>query len=132
MFEERLNFRSEDEEPAVPIVIKRLDAEPVPRAEQTLFPAIPESKDENATEACEAPRAIFFVAVQDRFGVGVRCITMTGALQLRAQSGMVEDFAVVDDPQRGILIGHRLPAGREVDDTQPAMAKKDAIITIEP
>ena len=48
-------------------------------------------------------------------------------LELGPQRGVVVDLAVEDDPDRPVLVGHRLVAGgREVDDRQAAMAERDA------
>src|SRR5712691_8015724 len=61
--------------------------------------------------------------MDDGFRVGTGCIPMACALKQRANLGVVENFAVVGDPERAILVGHRLVAGGEVDDAQPAVAK---------
>jgi len=46
---------------------------------------------------------------------------MARALEQRANFGVVEDFAFVGNPLLAILVGHRLVAGGEVDDAQPAV-----------
>ena len=50
-------------------------------------------------------------------------IAVPGLFQLRAHGGVIEDFAVVDDPQAAVLVGHRLLASGQVDDAQAAMAQ---------
>ena len=42
--------------------------------------------------------AVLFVGVQDGFGIAARLVEVAGPLKGRAQIGVVEDFAVVDDP----------------------------------
>src|SRR5204863_6189321 len=59
----------------------------------------------------------------DGFGVAGGAVLVSGPLQFRTDIRMVEDFAVVDDPQRAVLIGHGLLPGGHVDDAQPAVAQ---------
>jgi hypothetical protein len=44
---------------------------------------------------------------------------------------MIEDFAVVGDPERTILIGHRLSIGRQVNDAQAPVTQCRFAIDIE-
>src|SRR5688572_14100851 len=49
---------------------------------------------------------------------------MPRGLQLRAQRLEVVDLAIEDQPDRPVLVRHRLAASlRQVDDAEPAMAK---------
>jgi hypothetical protein len=59
--------------------------------------------------------------VHYRFGIAVCSIAVAGGFQSRTQIRVIEDFAVVDNPQRAVLIAHGLRAGRDVDDAQAAM-----------
>jgi hypothetical protein len=46
---------------------------------------------------------------------------MAGALQVRAQILMIEDFSVVNDPLAAVFIRDRLPAGSQIDYAEAAM-----------
>ncbi len=48
---------------------------------------------------------------------------MAARFELGAQLGEVVDLAVEDDPDRAVLVGHRLIAGGEIDDAQPAVRR---------
>ena len=55
-------------------------------------------------------------------------VAVAGALQLRPQIRVVEDLAVVGDPPRVVFVGHRLGAGGQIDDAQPAMAEVHPVV----
>ena len=62
---------------------------------------VPDGESEHAAEAAHACRAIFFVGVEDGFGVAVRwCSGGRRASRRGAERGVVENLAVVDDPER--------------------------------
>ena len=65
------------------------------------------------------------------FGVAVALVAMTGSLELGTNVGVVEDFAVVGDPQRVVLVGHGLAAGGEVDDAEAAVAQGNFTLHVE-
>ena len=52
-------------------------------------------------------------------------VAVSGGFELGTHVGVIEDFAVVGDPQRVVFVGHRLAAGGEVDDAQAAVAQGD-------
>jgi hypothetical protein len=99
MLEQRLDFRSEGEQAPVPVIIERLDAQAIARAEQSAPAAVPDGEGEHASELVEAAGAALLVGVQDGLGVGARAVAMARPFERRAQIGMVVDFAVIDDPQ---------------------------------
>ena len=45
---------------------------------------------------------------------------MTTLFERGPKGGVIVDFAVVDDPNRPVLVGHRLPAAEHVHDREPA------------
>ena len=63
--------------------------------------------------------------MDDHFGVGVGAKDVAALLELGAQLLEVVDFAVEDDPDRLVGIGHRLMAAGEIDDRQPPEAEAD-------
>ena len=63
--------------------------------------------------------------MDDHLGVAVRAEAVPARLELGADVGEVVDLAVEDDPDRAVLVGERLIAGREIDDAQAAMPEAD-------
>ena len=51
-------------------------------------------------------------------------VAMAFGLELFPQLGLVVELAVVGDPDRAVLVGHRLGAAGDVDDRQPAMSER--------
>ena len=124
MLEQRLDFTGKSEELAIPIVIKRLDSQPVAGGEQPPGLAVPKHEGKHAAKALQLLRAPLFVAVDQGFGVGMVCDELvSGGFQFRPHQGVVEDFAVIDDDDRAVFIKHRLDARGDVHDCQPAMAE---------
>ena len=117
MLQQRLDFGGEYKRGTVPEVVKRLDAETVAGAEQSLRTLIPYREGKHTAELIETGRPIFFVSVHHHFGIGAGAVAVASLFERGAQIGMVEDFAVVDDPDVAGLVGERvLTKRREVDD----------------
>ena len=76
-----------------------------------------------------APR---LVGVDDDLGVAAGAEAVAERLELGAQLDVVEDLAVEDDPQRAVLVGQRLLAGRQVDDGQAGVRQAGALVAIGP
>ena len=76
----------------------------------------------------DARVAPLFVGVNDGLGVGARAVAMAGGFELRPDVGVVVDLAVEDDPDRAVLVRHRLMAGRQIDDAQPPVAERRPIV----
>jgi hypothetical protein len=54
---------------------------------------------------------------------------MALGLELAPQRLVVVDLAVLDDPDRPVLVGHRLvPGRREVDDRQASVAETHSVL----
>ena len=72
--------------------------------------------------------------MDDHLAVGVvRAEDVTEADELGAQLGVVVDLAVEDEPERAVLVRHRLHRRRrEVDDREPAIPEPDASVRGEP
>jgi hypothetical protein len=66
--------------------------------------------------------------VNDGFGVAAGAIDVASGFESGAQIGVIEDFAVVDNLQAAIFIGHGLMAVGEIDDAQAAEAESDEFI----
>ena len=61
--------------------------------------------------------------MEDGLGVAAAVVSVAAGFQPRAQRGMVVDLAVEDDPDRAILVGHRLMPATHVHDGQAPMSE---------
>src|ERR1019366_964357 len=61
--------------------------------------------------------------VNHRLRIAMALVAVSGGFEFWTYVGVIENFAVVGDPQRVVLVGHRLAAGSEVDDAQAAVAE---------
>jgi len=57
-------------------------------------------------------------ALQNRFGIGVRCESMPALLQLATQLEVVVDFSIEDDSGVAIIGKNRLVASLQVNNLQ--------------
>src|SRR5262249_3024717 len=74
----------------------------------------------------------FLVAVYQHFGIGmVGGEAVPDALELGSQLELVVDLAVEHDAHVTSLVPHRLLAASDVDDRQPAMAKKHMLVLVD-
>jgi hypothetical protein len=71
-------------------------------------------------------RAVFFVEVNQDFGVGVRAENVTASFEAATQFLIVINFAVEDNVDGFVFVGQWLSAAFEIDDRQTAMDKTDA------
>src|ERR1700722_15310889 len=55
---------------------------------------------------------------------------MAGPFEGGTQIGVIENFAVVGNPERAILVGHRLMAGAYINDAEAGGAEGGESITI--
>ena len=132
MPQQRFDFRSENENRAIPGVVERLFAQPVARTEQAVANAIPNGERKHTAKARKTGGAEFFVSMNNRFGITVRTVAAPRLLEFRPQLRMIEDFAVVDELERTRLVRHRLMAAREIDDTETPVSQGYMIVSIKP
>ena len=67
--------------------------------------------------------------MDQHLGIGmVRAEAVSLGVEFATQFAMVIDFAVEDDPDRPVLVGHRLMAAGKIDDGQPAKAQGAVVI----
>jgi hypothetical protein len=56
---------------------------------------------------------------------------MPRLLEYGPQVRVVEDLAVIGDPQTAVLVRHRLLARSQIHDTEPPMAERSPVVLIE-
>ena len=121
--QQRLDFGGEGEQVAVPIVVEGLFAEAVAGAEQRAGVLVPDGEGEHAAEARDAIRPVLLVGVQDGFGVAAGAVSMAGLFEGGTEIGVIEDLAVIGDPEGAVFVGHGLVAAGDIDDAEAAVAQ---------
>ena len=61
--------------------------------------------------------------MEDGFGIAAGAVLMAGLLQGGTEVGVIEDFAVIGDPQCAVFVGHGLVAPDDIDDAEAAVAQ---------
>src|SRR5215831_7750841 len=125
------DLAGKDDSIAIVVVVKLLHPEGIARQGQDPATSIPEGDCKNAGDFPQAFDAALFEQAK-------KCLSIRSAAkpvlrcQPRALRGVIVEFAVVIDPDRPVLVAHRLTSGlREIDDCQPAMAKAKRAIDVE-
>ncbi len=131
-FEDRLDFRPEEQPVVCHRPVDRLDAQAIAREQQPRPARIPDRKREHPPQPVHAVVPPLLVRVHDCFGIGSRAIPVSGRFEIRTHIGMVVDLAVEDDPDRLVLVGERLVARRKVHDAQAAMGERGVLIDQQP
>ena len=129
VLKDRLRLRREHERVVVVVVDERLLAQPVTSYEERARPTVPEREREHAAQEAQRIGPVRLVEVQDRLGVAVGSERVATAFQLPPQRLEVVDLAVEHEPQRAVLVAHRLRGPRrEVDDAEPPHPEPDRAV----
>ena len=129
VLKDRLRLRREHERVVVVVVDERLLAQPVTSHEERARPTVPEREREHAAQEAQRIGPVRLVEVQDRLGVAVGSERVATAFQLPPQRLEVVDLPVEHEPQRAVLVGHRLRGScREVDDAEPPHSEPDRAV----
>src|SRR5438552_16986261 len=80
------------------MIVKRFDAEPVPRQEKSAAALVPDGEGKHAAKPFDAGVSEFFVGMNDDLGVGPGMEAVAARLQLAAQFGKVVNFTIDNDP----------------------------------
>ena len=130
MGEEALDLAAEEELPVFLVVVKGLDAEDVPGAEELFLLPVPDDKGEHATKLLEDLLAVFLVAVEDglRVGAGLEHVALL-------QKVLPQGLEVVDLPVKGedlgaVLVQNGLAPAFQVDDGKPPKAQGNVLVHI--
>src|SRR5262245_39462725 len=83
-------------------------AHTVARQEPCLLVLIPQRKSKHAPQALNAVLALLFPEVDDDLGIGVRAKAMALVEQFTPQFHEIVNLTVKRDPDRAILVRHRL------------------------
>src|SRR5690349_17596454 len=123
MLPQSLQFRSKDERPGRMKIVKRFDAQMIARKKQFAAAVINDCEGEHPAKSLHAFFPPLFPAMNDYFGIGFGAKLVPGGLQLNAQLAKIIEFTVVGNPNRSILVAHRLAAGRQIYNGQTTMTE---------
>ncbi len=130
-----LDLGCEGDATVMDAIAKRLDADAVTDEPKLPFAGVPECDGKHPAELLDTINAPLLEGVKDDFGVGVICLPAMPAKgdEFVANLGMVVDLPVKYNPERAILIAHRLcrQVG-EVYDGQPPVPQSHATISRDP
>ncbi len=122
MAQHRLGLGTERQTPAGQLgVEERLLPHPVPCQHQPLARLVPDGQGKHPVQPPDEIDPVFLVKMHQTFRVGHGLVAMPFGLELRPDLQLVVQLSVVRDPDRAVLVGHRLGAAGQVDDRQPTM-----------
>ena len=120
-----LKLRSEIELVPGESVVERLYPELVARQQQLAGPAVPEREGEHASQQFREALSVFFVEVNQHFGVGIGSESVSRGLKLAAQFAEVVDLTVENYGDGSVLVGDGLRPRGQVYDLQPAHTQRN-------
>src|SRR5262249_21253968 len=85
-----------------------------------------------AAQSLQACRTVLLVSVDDHLCVTARGEPVAARLEVGTQALEVVYLAVERHPDGAVLVGHRLPPTRQVDDAEPAVAKGYVTVEVDP
>ena len=130
MGEEAFDLRAEEELIPVFVVVKGLDAEDVPGAEEQLLLLVPDDKGEHPPQLLEDVLAVFLVPVEDGFRIGAGLEDVAFFQQILPQALEVVDLPVEDKHLGAVLVENGLAPAFQIDDGKPPEAQGNLVIHI--
>ena len=130
--EHRLQLGGEDDDVVDDRVVERLDAEAVARDQGSPARRVPDAERELAAQPARQLLAGLLEEVREDLGVAAGAEGMALALQLGADRLVVVELAVLDAPERLVLVGEGLVARDDIDDAEPARSERDPGCGVEP
>src|SRR6266542_4594825 len=131
MAEQRFDLGGEEQEPVSVAVIERLLAQAIPREEQPPAAPVPDGEGEHPTQMIDARLAERLVGAKQHLAVAACPEAVAPALQERSQLAEVVDLPVEDEPDRLVLVRHRLAAADRVDDRQAGHPEPETGLDVE-
>ena len=131
MRQETLDFRAEQECFSHLCIIQRFDAEEISCSEQGFLFLVPDDKGEHTTQLLQQCCAVFLIAVNQNFGVGL-CCKLVSFFDQRLTNGLVViNFAIEEQGKIAICTVKRLCAGiGYVNDAQATVTKGDVLVNV--
>ena len=133
MLEQRGQLAREAESLAFLEVVERLFSKTVARSEEPPPCAVVDHEGPHPVQPLDETLAPLAVAVEQHLGVAVVGGELAPArLQLRAEFGVVVDFAVEGHAELAVARPHGLRAAAKVHDREPPMAEENARTFLRP
>ena len=113
--------------------VEGFDTQAIARGEEQALPRVPHGECEHTVEPVEAFLAELLVEVEQDFRIRAGDQPVTRASELLSQLDVVVDLPVEDDPQRAVVVGHRLVTRRcRVEYREATNAEADITLEIQP
>src|SRR5690606_5186579 len=126
--ENGLDLGSEDEVVTNAGVIKGQDPSAVSDEHEALAATIPECKRKLTVQLLQEAVTELLVEMHDDLGVRARIKPMPTRLEHPAKLHVIEDLAVVSDPNVLGFVMDRLSATAQIDDAQTSMSETDSLL----
>src|SRR5215216_2416230 len=114
MFEDGLDFRSEDEQAVNDRVVKRVDAEMIAGQKEPPVLAVVNDKGKLAIDLVKEIQPMLFVQVQQDFNIGIGSKGMALLDQYFFQLAIVKDLAIAQQHHGTVFVVDRLVATLEI------------------
>ena len=124
--EEALELGREDEEVAADRVVDRLDPEAIAGYHAALPRLIPDRDAEHPAQLLCEHRPVLLVEVRQDLGVAAAREAVPAAPQVLTDRGVVVELAVLDRPDRAVLVREGLVPALDVDDAEAACTDRRA------
>src|SRR5205823_3239941 len=118
MREECFDLGGEEQTAAADRIEQRPDAQPVARQEERAGPGVPNPECPLAVQVVDGGGAFLLEEMEKDFRIGLCVKAMTLLYEILTKFDVIEDFTIERDPQRPIVVRHRLMAAGDVDDAQ--------------
>ena len=133
ILENGLGLRREAEGLGVLLVAQGLLPQAIARQEELAPGGVPDGEGEHAPEELQAADPVFLVEMEDHFRVGAGAEPVAASHQVGPEVLEIVDLPVEDDPDRAVLVRHRLVAGgAEIDDAEAPVRKAHRPLAVDP
>src|SRR5271157_2459430 len=107
-----------------------LDAQTVTRDKQFLNARVPDRKCKHSAQLIDAVLTEVFVKMDDGFRITVGPELVPFGFESIAKFGKIVNLAIEHNPNRIVLVGHRLAAAFDVEDAQAPVRQANTAIEI--
>ncbi len=126
----RAQFGAETHGAVIDTKIDELDARRVTGNHQALASIIPDGETEHPVESIQYLGAPLFIAVNDDLGIRARAKDVSERLELASKLVEIVDLTVENDPDRFLLIRHRLMSACNIDNRKAAKSEPNRAIYV--
>ena len=133
VLENGLGLRREAEGLGILLVAEGLLPQAIARQKELAPGGVPDGEGEHAPERIQAADPAFLVEVEDHLRVGVGAEPVAPSHEVGPEVLEIVDLPVEDDPDRAVLVRHRLVAGgAEIDDAETPVREAHRPLAVDP